>query len=52
MHKSPSLSVMRILMPAAQDLLHIIRIAKGHVGHDVSGRVKPEPTEGERLFRP
>ena len=21
-----------------QDLLHIIRIAKGHVGHDVSGR--------------
>ena len=29
MYKSPSLSVMYILMPAAQDLLYVIRIPKG-----------------------
>lgn len=38
MYKSPSLSVMHILVPAAQDLLYIIRRPKGHVGHDLSGR--------------
>ena len=38
MYKSPSLSVMYILMPAAQDLLYVIRIPKGHVGYDISGR--------------